>query len=54
VFSSNAGAPRINAVLTNPKVTVGVRLTRLGAGLRPGARRQAARTSRDSRVNGAS
>jgi hypothetical protein len=51
VFSSNAGAQRINAVLTNPKFTVGVRRTRLGAGLRPGPRRQA---SRDSRVDGAS
>ena len=54
VFSSNAGAPRISAVLTNPKFTVGVRLTRLAAGLRPGPRRQARRASRDSRVNGAS
>ena len=40
VFSSNADAdaPRINAILANPKFTVGVRRTRLGAGLRPGPR----------------
>ena len=47
VFSSNADAPRINAILTNPKFTAGVRRTRLEAALRPGPRRQARRASRD-------
>jgi hypothetical protein len=53
VFASNPGAPRISAVLTNPKFSAGVRRARFRPGLRPGPRRQARRAGGDSGVNGA-
>lgn len=49
VFASNAGTPRISAVLIDPKLTAGVRRARFW----PGFRRQAGRADRDSGVNGA-
>jgi hypothetical protein len=48
VFASNAGAAKISAVLTDPRLT-GVRHTRFGPGRWSGRRRQARRVGRGIR-----